>query len=219
MVLGLFAIFVVYAVAVFLKLAALTTVLKALIFYLPFADHRALLARAAPGARGLRPHAVLRPLLRLPRRGDDLRDRARGDVARRPGASGALIVLERREGLKTYIENGVRDRLRGLLRAARDALRAGHAAPRRRRHRLGRPGRRRRVLPAALAQGGPPQALRHAPPRRHRHHRGDRRAGDRRLGGARHDLARPRRRAPGGPGRQVAARPPASASSRRTGSR
>ena len=37
MVLGLFVVFVVYAIAVFLKLAALTTVLKTLIFYVPFA--------------------------------------------------------------------------------------------------------------------------------------------------------------------------------------
>ena len=37
MVLGLFAIFAVYAVAALLRLSALSTVLKALIFYVPFA--------------------------------------------------------------------------------------------------------------------------------------------------------------------------------------
>src|SRR6202023_2276822 len=55
--------------------------------------------------------------------------------------------------------------------------------------------------------GGAAQALRNAPSRGHRDHRGDRRAGDPGVRGARHRLSLPRRGAPGGPGRQVSARP------------
>ena len=84
-------------------------------------------------------------------------------------------------------------RFRRLLRPARDALRARHAAPRRRRHPLGTSASPRRPASSPSRSRKALQALRHAAPRGDRDHRGDRRAGRRRLRGARHDLRRPRR--------------------------
>ena len=152
----------------------LTTVLKALIFYVPFAiivlfSHE---LRRALAAFGRTPFFALFSGYHAEETVSEIVLAVTSLSARRVGA---LIVLERREGLKTYIENGSPDRLGRLLRAARHALRAGHAPARRRGHRLGRPDRGRRELPAPLAQGGPAEALRHAPPRGDRHHRGDRR--------------------------------------------
>jgi diadenylate cyclase len=105
MVLGLFAIFAVYAVAVFLKLAALTTVLKALIFYVPFAiivlfSHE---LRRALAAFGRTPFFALFSGYHAEESISEIVLAVTSLAARRVGA---LIVLERREGLKTYIENG-----------------------------------------------------------------------------------------------------------------
>jgi len=105
MVLGLFAVFAVYAVAVFVKLAALTTVLKALIFYVPFAiivlfSHE---LRRALAAFGRTPFFAFFSGYHAEETVSDLVLAATSLSTRRVGA---LIVLERREGLKTYIENG-----------------------------------------------------------------------------------------------------------------
>ncbi len=105
MVLGLFAIFAVYAGAVFLKLAALTTVLRALIFYVPFAvivlfSHE---LRRALAAFGRTPFFALFSGYHAEESISEIVLAVTSLAARRVGA---LLVLERREGLKTYIENG-----------------------------------------------------------------------------------------------------------------
>jgi len=105
MVLGLFAVFAVYALAVFLKLAALTTVLKALIFYVPLAiivlfSHE---LRRALAAFGRTPFFALFSGYHAEEAISEIVLAVTSLAARRVGA---LIVLERREGLKTYIENG-----------------------------------------------------------------------------------------------------------------
>ena len=105
MVLGLFAVFAVYAAAGFLKLAALTTVLKALIFYAPFAiivlfSHE---LRRALAAFGRTPFFALFSGYHAEETISEIVLAVTSLAARRVGA---LIVLERREGLKTYIENG-----------------------------------------------------------------------------------------------------------------
>jgi diadenylate cyclase len=105
MVLGLFAIFAVYAVAALLKLAALTTVLRALIFYVPFAiivlfSHE---LRRALAAFGRTPFFSLFSGYHAEETMSEIVLAVTSLAARRIGA---LIVLERKEGLKTYIENG-----------------------------------------------------------------------------------------------------------------
>src|SRR5262245_64856964 len=105
MVLGLFAIFAVYAVAVVLRLAALTTVLKALIFYVPFAiivlfSHE---LRRALATFGRTPFFSLFSAFHAEETISEIVLAVTSLSARRVGA---LVVLERREGLKTYIENG-----------------------------------------------------------------------------------------------------------------
>ena len=105
MVIGLFAVFAVYAVAVFLRLAALTTVLKALIFYVPFAiivlfSHE---LRRALAAFGRTPFFSLFSGFHAEETISEIVLAVTSLSARRVGA---LVVLERREGLKTYIENG-----------------------------------------------------------------------------------------------------------------
>ncbi len=105
MVLGLFAVFAVYAVAVLVKLAALTTVLKALIFYVPFAiivlfSHE---LRRALAAFGRTPFFAFFSGYHAEETISEIVLAVTSLAARRVGA---LIVLERREGLKTYIENG-----------------------------------------------------------------------------------------------------------------
>jgi diadenylate cyclase len=105
MVLGLFAVFAVYAVAVVLKLAALSTVLRALIFYVPFAvivlfSHE---LRRALAAFGRTPFFSLFSGYHAEETMSEIVLAVTSLAARRVGA---LVVLERREGLKTYIENG-----------------------------------------------------------------------------------------------------------------
>ncbi len=105
MVLGLFAIFAVYAVAALLKLSALSTVLRALIFYVPFAiivlfSHE---LRRALAAFGRTPFFSLFSGYHAEETMSEIVLAVTSLAARRIGA---LIVLERREGLKTYIENG-----------------------------------------------------------------------------------------------------------------
>jgi diadenylate cyclase len=107
MVLGLFAIFFVYVVASLLKLVALTTVLKALIFYVPFAiivlfSHD---LRRALAAFGRTPFFALFSGYHAEETVSEIVLAVTSLSARRVGA---LIVLERREGLKNYIENGSR---------------------------------------------------------------------------------------------------------------
>ncbi len=105
MVLGLFAVFAVYAVATFLRLAVVTTVLKALIFYAPLAiivlfSHE---LRRALAAFGRTPLFALFSGYHAEETVSEIVLAVTSLSARRVGA---LIVLERREGLKTYIENG-----------------------------------------------------------------------------------------------------------------
>jgi len=107
MVLGLFAIFFVYVLASLLKLVALTTVLKALIFYVPFAiivlfSHD---LRRALAAFGRTPFFALFSGYHAEETVSEIVLAVTSLSARRVGA---LIVLERREGLKNYIENGSR---------------------------------------------------------------------------------------------------------------
>lgn len=107
MVLGLFVIFAVYAVAALLKLAALSTVLRALIFYVPFAiivlfSHD---LRRALAAFGRTPFFALFSGYHAEETVSEIVLAVTSLSARRVGA---LIVLERREGLKNYIENGSR---------------------------------------------------------------------------------------------------------------
>ncbi len=107
MVLGILAIFLVYEIAVFLKLAALRTVLRALIFYFPFAI---IVLFAAELRR------VLAAFGRTPvfawfsgyHSEETISDIVLAMTSLSARKIGALVVLERREGLKTYIENGIR---------------------------------------------------------------------------------------------------------------
>jgi diadenylate cyclase len=105
MVLGLLAISLVYGIAVLLRLVAVTTVLKALIFYLPFAiivlfSHE---LRRALAAFGRTPFFSLFSGYHAEETVSEIVLAVTSLSARRVGA---LIVLERREGLKTYIEAG-----------------------------------------------------------------------------------------------------------------
>lgn len=105
MVLGLFAISLVYGAASLLGLIAVTTVLRTLIFYLPFAiivlfSHE---LRRALAAFGRTPFFALFSGYHAEETVSEIVLAVTSLSARRIGA---LIVLERREGLKTYIENG-----------------------------------------------------------------------------------------------------------------
>jgi diadenylate cyclase len=105
MALGLLAIFVVYGAALLFKLVALTTILKALIFYVPFAvivlfSHE---LRRALAVFGRTPFFALFSGYQAEETISEIVLAVTSLSARRVGA---LIVLERREGLKTYIENG-----------------------------------------------------------------------------------------------------------------
>ena len=106
MVFGLIAILVVYWISVLLKLVALRSLLTALIFYLPFAIIVLFASelRRALAAFGRTPFFSIFSGYRAEETVSDLVLAATSLSTRRIGA---LIVLERREGLKTYIENGV----------------------------------------------------------------------------------------------------------------
>jgi diadenylate cyclase len=106
MVFGLIAILIVYWISELLQLVALRTVLTALIFYLPFAIIVLFSSelRRALAAFGRTPFFALFSGYRAEETVSDLVLAATSLSTRRVGA---LIVLERREGLKTYIENGV----------------------------------------------------------------------------------------------------------------
>ncbi|HXM77808.1 MAG TPA: diadenylate cyclase CdaA [Thermoanaerobaculia bacterium] len=106
MVLGILTVFVIYEIAVFLNLVALRTILQALFFYVPFAII-VLFAqelRRALATFGRTPFFAWFSGYQAEETISDIVLAVTSLSARR---TGALIVLERREGLKNYIENGV----------------------------------------------------------------------------------------------------------------
>ncbi len=107
MVLGILTVFVIYEIAVFLNLIALRTILQALFFYVPFAII-VLFAqelRRALATFGRTPFFAWFSGYQAEETISDIVLAVTSLSARR---TGALIVIERREGLKNYIENGVR---------------------------------------------------------------------------------------------------------------
>jgi diadenylate cyclase len=106
MVLGIVAVFLLYEAAVILKLVAVRTVLETLLFYLPFA----IIVIFAPELR-----RALATFGRTPflswfsgyQAAETISDIVLAATSMSARRIGALIVVERREGLKTYIENGV----------------------------------------------------------------------------------------------------------------
>jgi diadenylate cyclase len=106
MVFGIVTAFAIYEVAVFARLTAVRTVLQAVIFYLPLAVI-VLFAqelRRALAAFGRNPLFAWFSGYHAEETISDIVLAATSLSARRVGA---LIVFERREGLKNYIENGV----------------------------------------------------------------------------------------------------------------
>jgi len=106
MILGLLAILVVYWVAVLLKFPTLRGVLKEVLFYLPFA---VIVLFAAEIRRALQQFGrnPLVALFNAPHTEDLVTDVVLAATSLAAKRIGALIVLEQRDGLKTYIENGV----------------------------------------------------------------------------------------------------------------
>lgn len=106
MVLGLVAVVLIYEFAVLARLVAVRTVLQALLFYLPFAIIVIFSPelRRALAAFGRTPFLSWFSGYHAEETISDIVLAATTLSARRVGA---LIVLERREGLKNYIENGV----------------------------------------------------------------------------------------------------------------
>jgi diadenylate cyclase len=106
MILGLLAILVVYWIAVLLKFPTLRGVLKEVLFYLPFAVIVLFAAeiRRALQQFGRNPFVAL---FSAPHTEDLVTDVVLAATSLAAKRIGALIVLERRDGLKTYIENGV----------------------------------------------------------------------------------------------------------------
>jgi len=105
MVVGLLAVFVVYQVSVALRLVALREVLKSLIFYLPFG----IIVLFAQELRRALAAFGRTPLWFSAYYAEELiSDVVLATTSLSTRRTGALIVIERREGLKTYIENGVR---------------------------------------------------------------------------------------------------------------
>ena len=106
MVLGIVTAFLIYEIAVFARLTALRTVLQAVVFYLPlvvivvFAQE----LRRALAAFGRNPLFAWVSGYHAEETISDIVLAVTSLSARRVGA---LIVFERREGLKNYIENGV----------------------------------------------------------------------------------------------------------------
>jgi diadenylate cyclase len=106
MVFGIVTAFAIYEVAVFARLTAVRTVLQAVIFYLPLAVI-VLFAqelRRALAAIGRNPLFAWFSGYHAEETISEIVLAATSLSARRVGA---LIVFERREGLKNYIENGV----------------------------------------------------------------------------------------------------------------
>jgi len=106
MILGLLAILVVYWIAVLLKFPPLRGVLKEVLFYLPFA---VIVLFAAEIRRALQQFGrnPLVALFNAPHTEDLVTDVVLAATSLAAKRIGALIVLEQRDGLKTYIENGV----------------------------------------------------------------------------------------------------------------
>jgi diadenylate cyclase len=106
MVLGIVAVFLIYEFAVLARLVAVRTVLQALLFYLPFAIIVIFSPelRRALAAFGRTPFLSWFSGYQAEETISDIVLAATSLSARRIGA---LIVLERQEGLKNYIENGV----------------------------------------------------------------------------------------------------------------
>jgi diadenylate cyclase len=107
MAIGLVAIFAVYGVALFLKLTAVTTILRTLIFYVPFAvivlfSHE---LRRGLAVFGRTPLLALFSGFHAEETISELVLAVTSLSARRVGA---LVVIERREGLRAYIESGSR---------------------------------------------------------------------------------------------------------------
>jgi diadenylate cyclase len=106
MVFGIVTVFLLYEIAVYLRLGAVRTVLQALFFYVPFAII-VLFAqelRRTLATFGRTPFFAWFSGYHAEETISDIVLAVTSLSARR---TGALIVLERREGLKNYIENGV----------------------------------------------------------------------------------------------------------------
>jgi diadenylate cyclase len=106
MLVGIGAIIVVYEIAVWAKLITVRTVLQTLLFYLPFAIIVLFAQELRRGlaAFGRTPFFAFLSAFDAEETVSDIVLAVTSLSGRRVGA---LIVLERREGLKTYIENGV----------------------------------------------------------------------------------------------------------------
>jgi diadenylate cyclase len=105
MVLGLVIVFLVYRIAVALRLPAMREVLKTLIFYLPFG----IIVLFAQELRRALAAFGRTPLWFSSYHAEEMiSEIVLATTSLSTRRVGALIVLERREGLKTYIENGVR---------------------------------------------------------------------------------------------------------------
>ncbi len=105
MAVGLLIVFLAYQTAVWLNLVALRGVLRTLIFYLPFL----IIVLFAQELRRALAAFGRTPLWFSAYRAEEMiSDIVLATTSLSTRRVGALIVLERREGLKTYIENGVR---------------------------------------------------------------------------------------------------------------
>jgi diadenylate cyclase len=105
MVLGLLIVFLVYRLAVALRLVALRDVLKTLIFYLPFG----IIVLFAQELRRALAAFGRTPLWFSSYHAEEMiSEIVLATTSLSTRRIGARIVLERQEGLKTYIENGVR---------------------------------------------------------------------------------------------------------------
>ena len=105
MVVGLLIVFLVYRLAVALRLATLREVLNTLLFYLPFL----IIVLFAQELRRALAAFGRTPLWFSSYHAEELiSEIVLATTSLSTRRVGALIVLERQEGLKTYIENGVR---------------------------------------------------------------------------------------------------------------
>jgi diadenylate cyclase len=105
MVVGLLIVFLAYRVAVSLRLVALREVLRTLIFYLPFG----IIVLFAQELRRALATFGRTPLWFSSYHAEEMiSDIVLATTSLSTRRVGALIVIERRDGLKTYIENGVR---------------------------------------------------------------------------------------------------------------